>query len=399
MAQLPSLRAFYYKPEWRLFPVYTVILLLLFHNFVVAYLNSSYLEQFISPAGVGTIYTIGAAVSVLLFLLISRVLQRVGNFKLTIAILVVNFIAVTGLAFAESLRLAIPLFLVFLIAIPFLIFNLDVFLEEAIGSDETATGSRRGLLLTLGSLVGALSPLAGGLILDASNGAFMYAYLVSAGTLIPIILILYIFLRGFSDPDYDEIDLFSAIRTFWVRQSMRNVFLAHFILQVFFMMTVIYMPLYITSNIGLSWTGFGIIMFFGGMAYVLFEYPIGIIADKYIGEKEMMAVGFLILALTLSWMSFLTTVSLVIWSIVMFVMRIGASLVETTTESYFFKYTKSNDAQVISFFRVTRPLAYVIGTLFAGFCLLYLPFNLLFVMMALLMIPAMFLTSKIVDSK
>ena len=140
-------------------------------------------------------------------------------------------------------------------------------------------------------------------------------------------------------------------------------------------------------------------MFFAQFAYVIFEYPVGIIADKYIGEKEMMGFGFLILAVSLSWMSFVTVPSVLVWSIIMFVARIGASLVEVTTESYFFKQTKSSDAQVISFFRITRPLAYVLGTLLASFSLLYLPFNLLYTVFAFLMIPSMFFTLNLEDTK
>jgi hypothetical protein len=73
--------------------------------------------------------------------------------------------------------------------------------------------------------------------------------------------------------------------------------------------------------------------------------------------------------------------------------------VEVTTEVHFFKNTNSSDAQIISFFRVTRPLAYVAGAILASISLLYLPFNLLFVVFAAIMIPAMFVTLNIVDSK
>jgi hypothetical protein len=83
----------------------------------------------------------------------------------------------------------------------------------------------------------------------------------------------------------------------------------------------------------------------------------------------------------------------------MFIVRIGASFVEVTTEVHFFKRTNSSDAQIISFFRVTRPLAYIAGALLASLSLLWLPFNLLFIVFALMMIPAMFITLDIVDSK
>jgi predicted MFS family arabinose efflux permease len=168
---------------------------------------------------------------------------------------------------------------------------------------------------------------------------------------------------------------------------------------MFFMMMVVYAPLYLTRDIGFTWADFGIIMFFAQLAYVVCEYPIGLIADKYIGEKEMMGFGFLVLIISTAWMSITAAPSILLWSIIMFTTRVGASLVEVTTESYFFKQTKSSDAQVISFFRVTRPLAYILGALVASLSLLYTPFNFLFLIFAALLVPAMFLTTSIVDTK
>ena len=228
--------AFRRSPKRRLIPIYAAILLLVFHTFVVAYINSSFLEQFIDAASVGTIYTVGSALSVLIFLFISRVLKKVGNLKLTIGLLLINFAAVLGMSQATSLEVAIPLFVVHLIAIPLIVFNLDVFMEERIGNDESGTGSSRGLLLTLASLVGAFSPLISGLIIGEGGTDFTNAYLVSALTLIPVLFILLIFFRRFSDPEYGEIDLFSAVNTFWANINIRSVFIAQFLLQMFFMM-------------------------------------------------------------------------------------------------------------------------------------------------------------------
>jgi hypothetical protein len=279
------------RAKRKLIPIYAAILLLVFHAFLIAYINSSFLEQFIDAASVGTIYTVGSALSVLIFLFVSRVLRQLGNFKLTIGLLVTNFVAVLGMSQATTLEFAIPLFIIHLITVPLIIFNLDVFMEERIGNDESGTGTSRGLLLTLASLVGALSPLISGQLITQGSNDFSTAYFVSALTLIPIILILLLFFRTFSDPQYNTIDLFSAIRTFWININIRSVFIAHFLLQMFFMMMVVYTPLYLTGTIGLTWAEFGIVMFFAQLAYVILEYPIGIIADRYIGEKEMMAAG------------------------------------------------------------------------------------------------------------
>jgi hypothetical protein len=387
------------RAKRKLIPIYAAILLLVFHAFLVAYINSSFLEQFIDAASVGTIYTIGSALSVLIFLFVSRVLRQLGNFKLTIGLLATNFVAVLGMSQATTLEFAIPLFIIHLITVPLIIFNLDVFMEERIGNDESGTGTSRGLLLTLASLVGALSPLISGQLITQGSNDFSTAYVVSALTLIPVVVILLLFFRTFSDPQYNTIDLFSAIRTFWININIRSVFIAHFLLQMFFMMMVVYTPLYLTGTIGLTWAEFGIVMFFAQLAYVILEYPIGIVADRYIGEKEMMAAGFLIIIIATSWMSFVTVASVTVWAVIMFTTRVGAALVEVTTESYFFKQTKSSDAQIISFFRITRPLAYVLGAIVASLSLLFVPFNLLFVVFAALMVPAMFCAMYIKDTR
>lgn len=380
-------------------PIYSAVLLLVFHTFLVAYINSSYLGQFVGKETVGLIYTVGSAVSVLVFLFISRVLHLVGNFRLTILLLLLNFIAVLGMSVAESIRVAVPLFIMHLISVPLIVFNLDVFMEELIGDNEGATGSRRGLLLTLASLIGAIAPFTSSLLVNGNEQTFTLAYTVAALTLIPIFLILFRFFRDFSDPTYDEIELFAALREFWVHQNVRWVFLAHFSLQIFFMFMVVYSPLYLVGELGLSWSEFGLVMFVAQLAYVVCEYPIGRLADEFIGEKEMMAAGVLIIVLAMGALGAITSDDVVLITMIMFISRVGASLVEVTTESYFFKQIKSSDAQIISFFRVTRPLAYVVGALIGSFTLLYVAFNLLFVVLAVILLPALFFTSRIVDTR
>ncbi len=140
-------------------------------------------------------------------------------------------------------------------------------------------------------------------------------------------------------------------------------------------------------------------MFFAQLAYVILEFPLGILADKYIGEKEILGFGLLIIIISTSWISFVTATSVAVWAAILFITRVGASFVEVATESYFFKQIDGSDAQVISFFRITRPLAYVLGALIASLVILYLPFNLLFIVVAALLVPALFITLNIVDTK
>ena len=388
------------KPFQRhLAPLYIVTLLLVFHTSVIIFINSSYLEQFLTTSAVGTIYTIGSALSILIFLFVSRVLHAVGNYRLTMGLLALNLLAVTGMAFADSLREAVPLFLTHVVTLPLIIFNIDVFMEEQSGESEGTTGSKRGLLLALASLIGAISPIVSTSLVNETTGSFSMAYIASAVALIPVIALITFYFKDFTDPKYNEVKVFSAIRSFWINLNIRNIFLCQFSLQMFFMFMVVYTPLYLTGTIGLTWIEFGFVMFFAQLAYVILEFPLGILADKYIGEKEILGFGLLVIIISTSWISFVTASSVVVWSVILFITRVGASFVEVATESYFFKQIDGSDAQIISFFRITRPLAYVLGTLIASLALLYVPFNLLFIVAAAILIPSLFFTINIEDTK
>lgn len=380
--------------------LYSAVLLLSLHWGVVVYINSSYLEQYLSNTAIGILYTSSSAITVLTFLFISRVLHKTGNYNLTLILSLLEFCALIGMALADSYRVAIPLFMLHQAVVPLIIFNLDIYMEEMIGCEEHSTGGRRGLFLGIMSFAGAISPLAAGFLVGGTGTpTFLTAYLVSAGIMILFVLLMMRYFKTFTDPKYSEIKVLPAFRTFWIQNDIRNVFFAHLLLQLFFAWAVIYIPLYLASYIGFDWQEVGLILFVGLMAYVIFEYPIGIVADKWLGEKEMMALGFVILAISISWFSFIDNTSIGAWMVVMFMTRVGASFVEATTESYFFKHTQGNDANIISFFRVLRPLSYVIGALIGSLTLLYLPFNLLFVILGLLMVPGLFFTMVLKDTK
>lgn len=381
-----------------LMPIFAARLVFAIHYFLILYTNSSFLGQFLPAESIGAIFTTGAAISVFAFLFISRILHKVGNFKLTVSLLAINFLVVLAMAFTTTAAIGIPLFVLLLIVQPLIYFNLDVFVESVTDNDVAATGSSRATLLTLGSIVAAVAPFVSAVFIDDTS-SFTTTYILSALSLIPVAIIMFINFRHFSDPPYDEIDVLAAIRSFWLKRNIRLVFLAHFTLQLFFVFTVIYIPLYLTGTIGLSWTEFGITMFFAQLAYIITEYPAGYLADTYWGEKEMMAVGFGIIAVTLASFAFITSTSVVIWSFVMFITRLGAGLGEVTTEGYFFKKARSSDAQIISFFRLTGPLSMVVGTALVSLVLLYVPFNLVFIFGGFLMIPAMFFALNLKDTK
>jgi len=357
------------------------------------------MEQFASPAAIGAMYTIGSSLAVFGFLFISGVLRRVGNVRLTIWLAIIEIVAIVLVGCAFSAATTIVAFVLLLTINPLLYLSLDIFSESLIGANESKTGSRRGLVLTLMSFASVLGSLSLAAIVGDNDASLYKIYFVAAGVFVFFIALVVIHFKAFKDPEYNEVKVLSAIRTFWENHDLRLVFLAYFTLQIFFAWTVVYIPLYLATEIGFSWQIIGSVIAVGLMAYVIFEYPVGFIADKYIGEKEMMAVGFLILAVSSSWISFMATAPVLSWMILMFVMRVGASLVEATSESYFFKHTQGSDANIISFFRLTGPLGMICGSLLGTVSLLYLPFELIFVVLGCVMVPGIFFASRLNDTK
>jgi MFS family permease len=379
--------------------LYGALLLLSFHWSTVLYINSSFLEQFVDQKIVSLLFVLSALCTIFVFLCAPAVLSRMGNVKLTVLLAVFEFLALIGMAYVQIPWLALFLFVLHQTVIPILMFNIDVFMEELTGTREESTGGRRGFILSLASLTGAVAALGGGKLLGAGVPDYTLAYATSAAILIPFLAIVLMQFRNFIDPAYARYRLRESLDNFWKFSDIRNVFLAHFLLQMFFAWMVIYTPIYLATELGFNWEQIGTIIFAGLMAYVFLEYLIGIVADKYIGEKEMMAVGFAVIGISTSWFIFLDGASILAWMGAMFMTRVGASFVEVTTESYFFKHTRGRDANLIGLFRITRPLSYVFGAVLGSMTLSFLPYELLFPVLGLLMMPGLFFAMGLHDTK
>lgn len=378
--------------------VYLIAVIFNFHTMLVSYTTPTYLEGFVDAKHIGLLYSVGSIGSLIFFIFLPNILKRLGNFLVTIGLMMLTIITLALIGGGFSPTFVILGSIVFLVINPLIYLNIDIFSETLIGKHEGATGHVRGLTLSLMSLAALLAPLTIHYVVGASNN-LSQLYFISIGVGALFILIVMSQFRKFIDPVYHRIHLKPLFRQCWHNRAIKLVLSTHFLLQIFFTWTVIYFPLYLASEIGLPWSSIAQIIAAGLLAYVLCEYYIGILADNYIGEKEMMALGFVILALTVSCISFMTTAALLPWMLLMFTSRVGASLVEVTTESYFFKKVDGEDANLMSVFRITRPLAMLVGSLLGSLCLAYMPFNLAFIVLGFVMVIGIFLTLGIEDTR
>ena len=173
-----------------------------------------------------------------------------------------------------------------------------------------------------------------------------------------------------------------------------------FLLQFFYSWMVIYTPIYLYTHIGFSWQEIGIIFSIMLLPFVLTEAPLGKLADRKWGEKEVMSVGFIVMALATGLIAFVETKNLALWAILLFITRIGAAMVEIMSETYFFKKVHSSKADVIGFFRTMRPFAYIISPILATVLFaFFLPIKYIFLVLAIIMFLGLYSSLELKDTK
>ena len=346
---------------------------------------------------VGFIYLIEAVVAICGFLSMPMILRRFGNFRVAIVLLLLEIISLLGLTMYHNV-IAASVFMIGSIAtVTFLSFSFDIFLE-GLSSDES-TGSTRGTYLTIVNLAWVCGPLLDGMIL--TNGDYWKIYLSAFFLLVPVFIILRTTLYKFEDSHYKNTSPFSTLSQVWKNKDIKNIFMAMLLLQIFYAWMTIYTPIYLHTNLGIAWSSIGIIFGIMLIPFVFLQFPAGRLADSRFGEKEMLSIGFIIMALSTVTMYFVTGNSILVWGLILFGTRVGAALVEVMCDVYFFKKINNQNADLISFFRMTRPFAYIISPILATIILgfLGLGINSLFLVLGFLMFFGLRYSLAINDTK
>lgn len=365
------------------------------HLALTAYANSSFLNQYVSEKFIAIIYAAGALLAIFGLTQMPKILRKVGNHAFISMAVLASMACLIGLQAFKSAQLIIPIFILYIVANGAIVFSLDIFIENY--SDAVSTGKIRGLYLTTINLAWIFSPLVSGVIISKTSYQGIYA--LSALCMAPVFLLLFYRFKGFANPEYEKISIRETIRKIIGSKNIRKVSAASFMLQFFYSIMVIYMPIYLHEHLGYSWDSIGLIFTIMLLPFVLLEFPLGRIADKILGEKEIMSAGFIVIGLSTIAIAFLPKDGVMLWAAILFITRVGASAVEIMTETYFFKQIRSGDAPLLSFFRSMSPMAYVIAPLFAVPILWLFPYQYIFIALGLVMLLGLMFSLTIEDTK
>jgi MFS family permease len=381
-----------------LFPVYFFGFLFAFYTALPTFINSSFLGTFISEKSLGIVYIFASIITIIFFLLTPVILRKIGNYKFSLYLVLLGILTLIGLLFFHNPVWLLICFVVNLVVVSALYLSLDIFLESL--SQNKETGKIRGIYLTLINLAWVFSPLIVGFFLANEN--YQLIYFLSILFLLPALFILIFSLKNFTDSKYESVSIIKTGQEVFRNKNIRNIFMATFLLNFFYSWMTIYTPIYLHKYAGLDWGQIGIVFGIMLLPFVLFQFPLGKIADESLGEKEILSVGFFIISAATVLIYFIPLNSSVwLWTLILFATRIGASSVEVMCDTYFFKKINSLNTNIISFFRTARSWAYILGPLLATVCLGFLKveFNQLFVILAVIMLWGIWLSFNLKDTK
>ncbi len=357
-----------------LFIIYAVSFFYTLHAALPVYVNSTFLATLLPERFVGLIYTLSSLLAIVALMLIPKLLKAIGDYFATVFFIAFEVAALIGIAAFPSPTLTIVLFAISSVLVTLIAFDFDLIVEKF--SKNASTGWIRGLYLTSANIAWVIAPALAGFILGENQ--YWRMYLTAALLFLPGLFIFVQKLEHFRDPLYRMIHFRRGLAAVWRTADLRYIFLISFLLYFFFTVMVIYTPIYLHEHMGFPWEKLGVMFSIMLVPFLLLEAWLGRVADRLLGEKELLVAGFIVIALATGALSFVTAPSFALWAGLLFATRVGAAMVESMTETYFFKKIDAGDVQIVSFQRTIRPFAGLVGPLAATAFLAVLPLQQIF---------------------
>jgi len=262
-------------------------------------------------------------------------------------------------------------------------FCIDIFIEH-FGTTKTI-GKTRGTYLTILNIAWVLSPIFSSFLIT-KEGGYRTIYIIAFLMVALMTFGLVFATKSFKDKTYTRTPFLETFKYLKINSHMFAIMVINFLLQFFYVWMIIYTPIYFFNHLGFNWSQIGIMFTIMLVPFVILEFPIGIFIDKYnTNKKSLLYVGFAIIISFTALISFVTTLSIAMWSIILFMTRVGASIIESTTEIYFFTNVKEEDANVLGAYRDMTPISYIVAPIIATLIFLILPYKYLFVVLGLIL--------------
>lgn len=240
--------------------------------------------------------------------------------------------------------------------------------------------------------------------------------------LLPIVYLVSHYYNHVPEPRYRGGHMWSVLKHLRRNVNLKGVFTANLMVAIFVTTMIIYFVNYLTMYGHLSIADYiGILMPIALLPFVFLPYKVGELADKKYGEKEFMIIGLIIMAISLlaiplatmyiehiiatisvtlnnastAYTGYGSTINsastsnisisnislpvgiqynidaintglhyklMIIWGSILFLGRIGSSMVETAANSYFYKTVSRTDSDSVALFTNVGAIGALIGS-------------------------------------
>jgi len=356
--------------------------------------NSPYIASIISGELVGVVYSMASIVAIILLGVLPFFIRRAGPGEILVALLLTGALAAFIVAQGGGTWTlgALVIFLALPQVAPAVS---DIFIESS--SKIRERGKVIGSEFSFMNLAFVIAPVIGGFVITKFGFSALYG--IAGVTFLLAMLLSLRFTRTMSPKRLHTGNIWDGLKVVWGKGDLRFILLTQFLLQFFFSWMVIYTPLYLISKFSLGYGSLGMIFSIMLIPYVLLEYPLGRIADSKLGEKELLAGGFVLAAITTAVIPLVSSDALWVWAVILFGTRVGAAMIESMSATYFYKKVEARDLNLIALFRDMRPLGYIVGPILAGVVVAKFSMASLFLILGGVMLFGALITTRLHDTK
>jgi MFS family permease len=355
-----------------------------FTESIVIYMVSSYFKEFSGRDAVGIFY-VGAYLMFLITLFnYHKLVKSFGKSKMFKTVLILQLFITIVLITAPFAWLKLLAMMLYLLCENLLLVNLDIVIEAF--SSSKNSGRMRGSHLTILNLGFILGPMLSTWLL--ATGGFTLIFIVALVLKVVLLGILWFGIGKIANKFRERETVGQLIKKAMANQDIRRIYYISFVLETFYALMIIYSPIYLRS-LGISWESIGLIFTVMLVPFLFFEYPIGWLADKELGEKEMIIFFVSWMALATAFVYKLDKPDVWLWAIALLATRVGAASIQILRDSYFYKKIDKDDVDLIDFYRTAMPVAYIVSAGLSALVVGYFGVREIFLLAALLLTSAL----------
>ena len=375
-----------------------ISILMGFAGGLLIYILSVFLKNIWNTENIGWVFLTANILLLIILLNFHKITHNID--KMTIF----QFLLISKISTIFALTLSLSAYIQTILLALYIIFEalswvlLKMILESY--AIDKKTGRIYGFNVMITNIGFALAPIVAMQLL-VNNGFYgVFYFSIVLNSLIFLITFLNVSkskIKGEIDKTLQTGNIFRRLQ---FRDDIKKIFLVSIALEFFFAIMAIYTPIFLI-DMGFSWKELGLIFTVMLIPFVTIQYPIGLLADKKLGEKELLLFSFVVIVITSVLLYFYenTNTTLITIMIILLISRIGASAIDILRLSYFYKRIDKTNLDMIAIFQSARPIAYILAPGLASLLLIFFPLKSVFILLAIISLLILYPIYTLEDNK